>query len=150
MVTALIFVVTVAVAFLLSGMKLVRSTHCGLIERLRGYESFSQHGFHWIIPLMDRIYQSDITKCMVAAKPQEIITRDKLNAMVETQVYFSHWGIEIMRTELKKLDRRRRSSLPQPRKQQPTVKGGHRSRGQKVSGNPQSCPRRVRRRLFVS
>jgi len=88
MTAVLIIVVTVVVAFLLSGMRIIRPTHRGLIERLGRYKSFSQPGFHWIIPLIDRMYQVDITECMVDAEPQEIITSDKLNAMVDAQVYF--------------------------------------------------------------
>jgi len=118
------------------------------------------------MPIIDRMFQINITEQMVDAEPQEIITNDNLNAKVDAQVYFkvkedeehvknsqykvnnysyqivnlarttlrniigtltlksansergkmndelhktlkeetSHWGIEIVRTELKEID----------------------------------------------
>lgn len=76
------------VIFLLSGIKIVRPTQRGLIERLGKYYSFALPGFHWIIPMIDRIYIVNITEQMVDAEPQEIITNDNLNARVDAQVYF--------------------------------------------------------------
>ncbi|MFA5839812.1 MAG: SPFH domain-containing protein [Candidatus Margulisiibacteriota bacterium] len=72
----------------LSGIKIVRPTHRGLIERLGKYKSFAQPGFHWIIPMIDQMYQINITEVMINAEPQEIITNDNLNARVDAQVYF--------------------------------------------------------------
>ena len=85
-------VVFVIIAFVvlifLFGIRIVRPTHRGLIERLGKYKQFSAPGFHWIIPLIDRMIQVNITEQMVDAQPQEIITNDNLNARVDAQVYF--------------------------------------------------------------
>ena len=70
------------------GIKIVRPTHRGLIERLGKYYKFAMPGFHWIIPLIDKIYVVNTTEQMVDAQPQEIITNDNLNASVDAQVYF--------------------------------------------------------------
>ncbi len=70
------------------GVKIVRPTHRGLIERLGKYRMFAKPGFHWIIPFIDKIYIVNITEQMVDAQPQEIITNDNLNASVDAQVYF--------------------------------------------------------------
>lgn len=70
------------------GVKIVRPTHRGLIERLGKYSSFADPGFHWIIPFIDKIYIVNVTEQMVDAQPQEIITNDNLNASVDAQVYF--------------------------------------------------------------
>ena len=45
-------------------------------------------GFNWIIPVIDRLIQINITEQMVNAERQEIITNDNLNAKVDAQVYF--------------------------------------------------------------
>jgi regulator of protease activity HflC (stomatin/prohibitin superfamily) len=79
--------VAVIVIFFM-GIRIVRPTHRGLVERLGKYHSFSQPGFHWIIPVIDRMFQVNITEQMVDAEPQEIITNDNLNARVDAQVYF--------------------------------------------------------------
>lgn len=70
------------------GIKIVRPTHRGLIERLGKYSKFANPGFHWIIPFIDKMYIVNITEQMVDAQPQEIITNDNLNASVDAQVYF--------------------------------------------------------------
>ncbi|MFA6582632.1 MAG: SPFH domain-containing protein [Paludibacter sp.] len=70
------------------GIKIVRPTERGLIERLGKYQKFANPGFHWIIPVIDRIYIVNVTEQMVNADPQEIITNDNLNASVDAQVYF--------------------------------------------------------------
>ena len=82
-----LFVVLIVSLFLL-GIRIIRPTHRGLTERLGKYRSFGAAGFHWIIPIVDRLYQVDITEQMVDAEPQEIITNDNLNARVDAQVYF--------------------------------------------------------------
>jgi regulator of protease activity HflC (stomatin/prohibitin superfamily) len=162
-----IFPVIPVVLFLfILGMRVVRPTHRGLVERLGKYRRFASPGFTWIIPFIDRLFRINITEVMVDAEPQEIITNDNLNARVDAQVYFkvkddeesvkasqysvfdyrhqivnlarttlrniigtmtlksansergkineelqktlreetSHWGIEIVRTELKEID----------------------------------------------
>jgi regulator of protease activity HflC (stomatin/prohibitin superfamily) len=72
----------------LSGIRIVRPTMRGLVERLGKYRRFAKRGFNWIIPVIDRMFQVNITEVMVNAEPQEIITSDKLNARVDAQVYF--------------------------------------------------------------
>ena len=164
-----IWIIIIAVLVLLlffAGIRIVRPTHRALIERLGKYNRFASPGFHWIIPIIEKMYQVNITEKMINAEPQEIITNDNLNARVDAQVYFkikseedhvkasqynvnaieyqivnlarttlrniigtltlksansergkinkdlhstllietSHWGIEIIRTELKEID----------------------------------------------
>jgi regulator of protease activity HflC (stomatin/prohibitin superfamily) len=70
------------------GIRIVRPTQKGLIERLGKYHNFANPGFHWIIPVIDKIFMVNVTEQMVDAEPQEIITNDNLNASVDAQVYF--------------------------------------------------------------
>jgi regulator of protease activity HflC (stomatin/prohibitin superfamily) len=70
------------------GIRIVRPTHRGLIERLGKYNRFANPGFNWVIPVIEKIFQVNITEQMVDAEPQEIITNDNLNAKVDAQVYF--------------------------------------------------------------
>ena len=81
---ALIFIVVVFFA----GIRIVRPTSRGLVERLGRYHHFARPGFNWLIPLVDKLALVNITEQMVDAEPQEIITNDNLNAMVDAQVYF--------------------------------------------------------------
>ena len=81
--------IIIPVLFLfLIGIRIIRPTQRGLIERLGKYYNFANPGFHWIIPMIDRLYIINVTEQMVDAEPQEIITNDNLNASVDAQVYF--------------------------------------------------------------
>jgi regulator of protease activity HflC (stomatin/prohibitin superfamily) len=82
-----IFIV-IGVIFFLSGIRIVRPTHRGLIERLGKYNRFANDGFNWVFPVIEKLYVVNITEQMVDAEPQEIITNDNLNAKVDAQVYF--------------------------------------------------------------
>jgi regulator of protease activity HflC (stomatin/prohibitin superfamily) len=84
-------IVSILVAILLlffSGIRIIRPTHRGLIESFGKYKRFAEPGFHWIIPVVQRMYRINTTEQMVDAEPQEIITNDNLNARVDAQVYF--------------------------------------------------------------
>ena len=88
MINALFFIAALIILLFFSGIRIVRPTHRGLIERLGKYQRFGRPGFHWIIPGIDKMYRVNITEVMVDAQPQEIITNDNLNARVDAQVYF--------------------------------------------------------------
>jgi regulator of protease activity HflC (stomatin/prohibitin superfamily) len=84
-----IWILSIIVVFLfLTGIKIVRPTRRGLVERLGKYHHFANPGFHWLIPIADKLYQVNITEQLVNADPQEIITNDNLNAMVDAQIYY--------------------------------------------------------------
>lgn len=76
------------IVFFLIGIKIIRPTHRGLIERLGKYNRFANPGFHWIFPIIERMYRVNVTETMINAERQEIITNDNLNAKVDAQVYF--------------------------------------------------------------
>jgi regulator of protease activity HflC (stomatin/prohibitin superfamily) len=78
----------VIIFFFFLGIRILRPTNRGLVERLGKYSHFAHPGFNWIIPGIDKMYQVNITEQMIDAEPQEIITNDNLNAVVDAQVYF--------------------------------------------------------------
>jgi regulator of protease activity HflC (stomatin/prohibitin superfamily) len=88
MANIILIIAIIFVFIFFSGIRLVRPTHRGLIERLGKYKRFAKRGFNWVIPAIERMYQVNITEVMVDAQPQEIITNDNLNARVDAQVYF--------------------------------------------------------------
>ncbi len=83
----LIIAVFLLIIFLV-GIRIVRPTHRGLVERLGKYYRFAHSGFNWIIPIIDKMYKVNITERMIDAEPQEIITNDNLNALVDAQIYY--------------------------------------------------------------
>jgi regulator of protease activity HflC (stomatin/prohibitin superfamily) len=84
----ILYIILILAILFFTGVRIVRPTHRGLIERLGKYNRFAMPGFHWIIPIMEHMYKINITEQMVNAEPQEIITNDNLNASVDAQVYF--------------------------------------------------------------
>jgi regulator of protease activity HflC (stomatin/prohibitin superfamily) len=89
-IAALIVVAAVVVVFivlLLMGIRVIRPTHRGLVERLGKYNRYCDPGFHIIIPFVERLFRVDVREALVEAQRQEIITNDNLNAQVDAQVY---------------------------------------------------------------
>jgi regulator of protease activity HflC (stomatin/prohibitin superfamily) len=84
----IVIIVVAAILIFFAGIRIVRPTHRGLIERLGKYNRFANPGFHYIIPGIEKMYQVNVTEKMIDAEPQEIITNDNLNAKVDAQVYF--------------------------------------------------------------
>jgi regulator of protease activity HflC (stomatin/prohibitin superfamily) len=83
-----VIAIGVVVFLFLSGIRIVRPTHRGLVERFGKYNRFASPGFNWVFPGIERMVQVNITEQMVDAQPQEIITNDNLNAKVDAQVYY--------------------------------------------------------------
>ena len=83
-----VFTVIFSITVFFLGIRIIRPTQRGVKERLGRYNKYCKPGFHWIIPLIDRLIKINITEQMVDAQSQEIITNDNLNARVDAQVYF--------------------------------------------------------------
>jgi regulator of protease activity HflC (stomatin/prohibitin superfamily) len=82
------FLALVLIWFFSMGIRVVRPTQRALVERMGKYKRFRQPGFAWVIPVVERLIKINVTEMMVNAEPQTIITKDKLNAQVDAQVYF--------------------------------------------------------------
>jgi len=86
--TFMILVIVVSLAVLLiSGVRIVKPTHRGVIERLGKYNRFLDVGFNWVIPVIESTRIRNTTERMTNIASQEIITKDNLNAQVELVVY---------------------------------------------------------------
>jgi regulator of protease activity HflC (stomatin/prohibitin superfamily) len=80
-------IVVAIIVLLIMGIRIIRPTHRGLVERLGKYNRFCGPGLHLIIPGIERMFLVDIREVLVEAQPQTIITNDNLNARVDAQVY---------------------------------------------------------------
>ncbi|MCX7116479.1 MAG: SPFH/Band 7/PHB domain protein [Legionellales bacterium] len=88
MVLGLIILLILGLIIGISGIRILRPTERGLIEFLGKYNRFATPGFNWIFPLIENLYRVNITEMLVEAEPQEIITNDNLNAIVDAQIYY--------------------------------------------------------------
>ena len=78
----------VVLGFLICGIRIVRPTERGVIETLGKYSRSAKPGFNWIIPGIQSMIQVNITERMADVEPQDIITKDNLNARVDLVVYY--------------------------------------------------------------
>ena len=76
------------ILFFVSGIRILRPTERGVVEFLGKYSKTSSAGFSWIIPVLHAMHRINITERRVDIDPQSIITRDKLNAVVDGVVYY--------------------------------------------------------------
>ncbi|MCJ7715483.1 MAG: SPFH domain-containing protein, partial [Anaerolineales bacterium] len=85
--TVFLLVVLAFVIFGL-GIKILRPVEVGIVEFLGRYSRTASSGFNWILPGLFKMYRINITERRVDIDPQSIITRDKLNAVVDGVVYY--------------------------------------------------------------
>ena len=83
-----LLVIGIVFVFVCSGVRTIRPTHRGLLERFGKYRKYAEPGLHWIIPIVDRLTLIDVTENMTDAERQEIITSDNLNATVDALVWY--------------------------------------------------------------
>jgi regulator of protease activity HflC (stomatin/prohibitin superfamily) len=83
----IVVIIVVLLVLVVTGIRIIRPTHRGLVERLGKYNRYCDPGFHIIIPFIERLFQVDVREVLVEAQPQTIITNDNLNAKVDAQVY---------------------------------------------------------------
>jgi regulator of protease activity HflC (stomatin/prohibitin superfamily) len=76
------------VVFFALGIKIIRPVEVGIVEFLGKYSRTATAGFNWIIPVLFKMYRINITERRVDIDPQSIITKDKLNAVVDGVVYY--------------------------------------------------------------
>jgi len=71
-----------------AGFRIVRPIEKGLVEFFGKYVNTVEQGLTWILPLAQKLTKVNITERMVDVEPQTVITRDKLNAIVDAVVYY--------------------------------------------------------------
>jgi len=80
--------IIIFVIFFVLGIRIVRPVEVGVVERLGKFKKVAGQGFHWIFPIIDRMSKVNVTEIRVDIPPQEVITKDKLNAHVDAVVYY--------------------------------------------------------------
>ena len=70
------------------GIKILRPVEVGIVEFMGQYRKTASAGFNWIVPFLSKMYRINITERRVDIDPQSIITKDKLNAVVDGVVYY--------------------------------------------------------------
>jgi len=76
------------ILYFLSGIKILRPTERGVVETLGKFSSYREAGFNFVFPIFQKITRVNVTERMTDIEPQEIITKDNLNAQVDLVVYY--------------------------------------------------------------
>jgi len=76
------------VIIFLGGIRIVRPTHRAVRETLGKYSGFGKSGFNWVFPIFQSMIQVNVTEQMSNIEPQEIITKDNLNANADLVVFY--------------------------------------------------------------
>ncbi|MEE9599926.1 MAG: SPFH domain-containing protein [Anaerolineales bacterium] len=84
----ILVLVIFVLAILGLGVKIVRPVEVGIVEFLGKYSRTANAGFNWILPGLMKMWRINITERRVDIDPQSIITKDKLNAVVDGVVYY--------------------------------------------------------------
>jgi regulator of protease activity HflC (stomatin/prohibitin superfamily) len=84
----ILLLVILVIAIVGLGVKIVRPVEVGIVEFLGRYSRTANAGFNWILPGLFKMFRINITERRVDIDPQSIITKDKLNAVVDGVVYY--------------------------------------------------------------
>lgn len=76
------------ITVLLSGFKVIRPTERALVETFGKYSKCCMPGLNYVIPLVQKLYRVNITEIMSDIEPQEIITKNRMNAQVDLVIYY--------------------------------------------------------------
>jgi len=68
-----LYLIIPVVLLFFAGIRIVRPTQRGLIEMLGKYHNFANPGFHWIIPIIDKLYPVNVTEQTADAQPQKLL-----------------------------------------------------------------------------
>lgn len=86
---ALIVLLVIAVAVVVSTIKIIPQASAGIIERLGKYHRTLEPGLNLIIPGIDRLRPLvDLREKVVSFPPQPVITEDNLVVNIDTVIYF--------------------------------------------------------------
>ena len=86
---ALVVVLVLAVAILMSCIKIVPQAHAYVVERLGAYQQTWSVGLHIKVPFIDTVAKRVILKEQVVDfAPQPVITKDNVTMRIDTVVFF--------------------------------------------------------------
>lgn len=81
-------VLGILVIYFLSGIRTIRQQYRGVVETLGKFTGIMQPGLTYVLPIFQRLVKINTQEQMTHIEPQEIITKDNLNAKVDLVVYF--------------------------------------------------------------
>lgn len=71
-----------------SGIRIIRPFEMASVETLGKFKGIKTQGITYIIPFIQKMFRVSIAEALVDVEPQEVITKDNLNAKIDAQVYY--------------------------------------------------------------
>ena len=85
----ILLLIAVIIVLIAMNVKIVPQARAYVIERLGAYNGTWQVGFHFKIPLIDRIAkQVSLKEHVIDFPPQPVITKDNVTMEIATVIYF--------------------------------------------------------------
>ncbi len=78
----------VFVFFIFIGFRVVGQKRRGVVETFGKYTKSLEPGLCWVFPFVQTVRSLNVTETMSQIEPQEIITKDNLNALVDLVVFY--------------------------------------------------------------
>ena len=86
---ALVIILVLVLAVIVSNIKIVPQAYAYVIERLGGYSGTWSVGLHFKVPIIDRVARKVLLKEQVADfPPQPVITKDNVTMRIDTVVFY--------------------------------------------------------------
>lgn len=85
--TFILFIIFIAVIFVLSGLKVINQYERGVVLTLGRYTGLRQPGLRVVIPIFQRLIKVDVRSTPIDVPKQEIITKDNVTVGVDAVVY---------------------------------------------------------------
>lgn len=84
----IVFII-LALIFVATGFRIVPQSRAFVIERLGTYSATWESGFHFKLPIVERIsLNTDLKEQVIDFNPQPVITRDNVTMQIDTVVFF--------------------------------------------------------------
>lgn len=82
-------ILIIAIIVLVKCIKIVPQAHAYVIERLGAYNATWGVGFHFLVPIIDKVARKvNLKEQVVDFEPQGVITRDNVTMQIDTVVFF--------------------------------------------------------------
>jgi regulator of protease activity HflC (stomatin/prohibitin superfamily) len=76
------------ILFFLAGFRIIGQKRRGVVETFGKYTKSLEPGLCWVFPFVQTARSLNVTETMSQIEPQEIITKDNLNALVDLVVFY--------------------------------------------------------------
>ena len=85
----LAIVLIIAIIIIVRCIKIVPQAHAYVIERLGAYSATWGVGFHFLVPIVDKVAKKvNLKEQVVDFEPQGVITKDNVTMQIDTVVFF--------------------------------------------------------------